>query len=73
MTILLYIAAGLFALMAGAVFFAYLRFRHTGLLLITLAYGLSAAISIYLLSWWPLIAGFVAAWILRITGAEPKP
>ncbi len=34
-------------------------------------YGSTSVLSFYLLEWWPLLAGFVLAWILRLRGLDP--
>src|SRR5262245_41354276 len=66
-----------FAVMFGcwglALFFAYTRTKHHGLLLLGVTFvaaGVLAAIEVH---WWPLIAGFAIAWVLRAMGMDPAP
>jgi hypothetical protein len=73
MTLVVYIISGLFILMMLALLFAYSRTRHSGLLLISMTYGASAGLALMLLHWWPLAAGFVLAWALRLLGFDPDP
>jgi hypothetical protein len=71
--VLLHIVQGLFALMAFGLFCGFASAKHVGLLLAGLAYGGAAAASLYLTAWWPLVVGFVLAWILRMVGLDPSP
>ena len=68
-----YTFAALFISMALALFFAYSRSKHKGLLLMGLCYGASAVLAIVLTHWWPLLAGFAVVWILRAMGLDPGP
>lgn len=68
----IYCFAALFASMGGALFFAYWRSRHAGLLLLGVTYFVAALAAIVLSEWWPLVAGFGLAWVLRMMGVEPK-
>jgi len=36
------------------------------------AYGASAGAALALMAWWPLVAGFIIAWALRLSGLEPS-
>ena len=36
-----------------------------------LTYGASAGVAIVLTHWWPLVAGFVLVWLLRLAGLDP--
>jgi hypothetical protein len=49
----------------------YKRTRHHGVLLLGLAYGASAVLAVVLMHWWPLVAGFVLVWVLRLLGLDP--
>lgn len=66
-----YCFAGLFASMALALFFAFSRNKHYGLLLLGCTYLSGALLAVVLSEWWPLLAGFVIAWVLRAMGMEP--
>jgi len=68
-----YCFAALFISMGVAIFFAFLRQRHYGLLLIGITYVASAIAAIAMTEWWPLVAGFALAWVLRAMGMEPEP
>lgn len=67
-----YCFAGLFASMGGALFFAYSRSKHHGLLLLGATYFVAALAAVVLTHWWPLVAGFAIAWVMRMMGVEPK-
>lgn len=69
----IYSFAALFASMGGALFFAYSRTKHNGLLVLGIAYFAGALTAVVLEHWWPLVAGFGIAWALRMMGVEPKP
>jgi hypothetical protein len=68
-----YTFSALFISMALALFFAFARARHHGLLLMGICYGVSAALAIVLVDWWPLVAGFAIVWVLRAMGLDPTP
>ena len=73
MAIILYIAQGLFALMAIRLVLRYGESKHIGLILGAIAYGGAAITSFGLMAWWPLVAGFAIAWVLRLLGFDPSP
>ncbi len=66
-----------FALMFGcwglALFFAYSRTKHHGLLLLGITFLASGVAAAALTHWWPLVAGFAASWALRGMGMDPPP
>jgi len=64
--------AALFVLIAAAMFFAFYRSRHVGLLIMAMTYAMSGLLAFALPHWWPLITGFVLVWLLRLLGLEPK-
>jgi len=68
----IYIFAVLFLAMGLAVFFAYSRSKHNGLLLMGFTYSASAILALVLMQWWPLVAGFALVWIMRAMGMEPE-
>ena len=70
MQIVVYVIAGLFILLAAGLVAAFVRTRASGLLLIALAYAGSAGAAIALMSPWPLLAGFAAAWAMRLMGLD---
>jgi hypothetical protein len=71
MQIVIYFFAASFAFMALALLFTYKRTRHYGVLVLGIAYGASAALALVLMHWWPLVAGFVLVWVLRLLGLDP--
>ena len=71
MTTFLYIVAGIFALFSFGIWFSFLQSRHLGLLLASIAYGGAAFLAFYLVAWWPLLVGFILAWLLRFVGTDP--
>lgn len=71
MDILIYLFAASFVFMALALMLTYQRTRHYGVLLLGLTYAASAALAIMLTHWWPLVAGFVLVWVLRLLGLDP--
>jgi len=71
MQIIVYIFAASFFFMAVALMFTYQRTRHYGVLLLGITYAASAGLAIVLTHWWPLVAGFVLVWILRLLGLDP--
>ena len=66
-----YCFAALFASMGLALFFAFSRSKHYGLLLLGCTYLSAALLSVVLTEWWPLVAGFAIAWVLRAMGMDP--
>ena len=73
MEIVIYVLAGLFLLLALGMLLGYYRTRHPGLVLMASCYGTASVLSVMLMHWWPLVAGFVLAWILRMMGLDPGP
>jgi uncharacterized protein HemY len=73
MNLVIYIFAGLFIVLTLALLFAYYRTRQPGLVLIATTYGSAAALSLMFMEWWPLVAGFALAWVLRLMGMDPGP
>ena len=71
MHLLIYFFAALFVFMAIALITTYRRTRHYGVFLLAIAYAASAALAIVLMHWWPLVAGFVLVWVLRVLGLDP--
>ena len=71
MTAIIYVFSASFIFMAIALMITYRRTRHYGVFLLGLTYAASAVLAIVLTHWWPLVAGFVLAWILRVLGLDP--
>lgn len=71
MIILLYFFASVFIVLAFLLLFAFWRSRNWGLVLLSLVYSTAGLGAGYSLKWWPLIAGFVVAWLLRFAGYDP--
>ena len=66
-----YILSAVFIVLAFALVFTYVRERHIGTLLMAMAYGGAAGAAIARLEWWPLLAGLVMAWLVRLAGLDP--
>jgi hypothetical protein len=74
MTILLYFFASLFIVLGFLMLFAFRRSRRVELALLSFVYSGSGLAAGYSQQWWPLIAGFVVAWLFKLTGLDPdKP
>lgn len=73
MEYVVYIFCALFFILSLALLFAYYRTKHAGMLLMAVAYGASAGLAIFIMHWWPLLAGFALVWILRLVGLDPTP
>ena len=71
MELLVYILSGIFIVLALLMFFAHRRIRHYGLFVMGFTYGVAAALALMLMHWWPLVAGFVLVWILKLIGLNP--
>lgn len=73
MNIVIYVFSGLFIVLTIALAYAYWRTRQPGLVLIATTYGSAAALALLLMEGWPLLAGFLLAWVLRLMGLDPVP
>ena len=74
MAILLYFLASVFIVIGFLMLFAYRRTRRFELVLLSFVYTGSGLAAGYSLQWWPLVAGFVVAWLLKFAGYDPdKP
>lgn len=71
MEIIIYFFAASFVFMAVALILTYRRTGHYGVLLLAITYGTAAGMAIVLTHWWPLVAGFVLVWVLRLLGLDP--
>ena len=72
MVYVIYFFAGVFILFSAGMFFAYYRSRHFGMFIMAMTYAASSLLAFGLPHWWPLVTGFVLAWMLRMLGLEPK-
>ena len=66
-----YSFAAMFGCWGLALFFAYTRSKHHGLLLMGITFFSAAVLAAVLTHWWPLLAGFAIAWVLRAMGMDP--
>ena len=71
MNIIIYVFSASFIFMALALMITYKRTKHYGVFLLALAYGAAAVLAVVLTHWWPLVAGFVLVWLLRLFGLDP--
>lgn len=71
LTILLYFVASVFIVLGFMMLFAFRRSRRWELVLMSFIYSGSGIASAYSLDWWPLIAGFIVAWLLKLAGFDP--
>ena len=69
--IVVYIGAALFLALTVGLIFAWFRTRQIGTLFMAAAYGGAAGAALTYMAWWPLLAGFVVAWIVRFAGLDP--
>jgi hypothetical protein len=71
MIYIIYVLAGIFIVLSCAMLYAYYRGRNFGLFIMGVTYGTSGLLAITLPHWWPLVAGFVLVWLLKLLGLEP--
>jgi hypothetical protein len=45
--------------------------KHVGVLLAAIISIVSGLLAMWLVAWWPLLAGFAANWGLRLLGLDP--
>jgi hypothetical protein len=72
MIYIIYVLAGLFIVLSCTMLYAFYRSRNFGLFIMGVTYGTSGLLAIALLHWWPLVAGFVLVWLLKLLGLEPE-
>ena len=70
--IIIYVFAALFIVLALGLLLAYYRTRHPGTLLMGVTYLASAGAAIGYMQWWPLAAGLILTWVVRLMGLEPR-
>ena len=73
MIYVIYVFAGVFVLLGAMMFYVFYRERHFGMLLMGMTYSMSGLLAIVLPHWWPLVAGFVMVWMLKMLGLEMEP
>jgi hypothetical protein len=74
LTILLYFFASLFIVLGFLMLFSYRRSQRLEFLMLSFVYAGSGLAAGYSSAWWPLVAGFAVAWLLKLTGFDPdKP
>ena len=71
MEIIIYFFAASFVFMGAALMLTYKRNKHYGVFLLGITYGAAAVLAVVLTHWWPLVAGFVLVWLLRLFGLDP--
>lgn len=71
MTVVIYVFAALYLLLAVALVFTWWRGRHPGTLLLAATYLIAATLALMMHAWWPLVLGFLSAWALRLMGMDP--
>jgi hypothetical protein len=72
MVYLIYGFGGLFVVLSCAMLYAFYRGRDFGLFIMGVTYGASGVLALALPHWWPLVAGFVLVWLLKLLGLEPR-
>ena len=72
MVYVIYFFASAFIVLSVGMLFAYYRSRHFGLFIMAMTYAASGLLAFVLPHWWPLVTGFVLAWVLRMLGLEPQ-
>ena len=73
MIYVIYILGALFVGLGAAMFYVFYRERHFGMLLLAMTYSMSGLLAIVLPHWWPLVAGFVMVWMLKMLGMDLEP
>ncbi len=71
MEIIIYVFAASFVFMGAALVITYRRTKHHGVLLLAITYAAAAILAVVFKHWWPLVAGFVLVWVLRLLGLDP--
>ena len=68
-----YVLSAFFILLGGMMYYVFYRERHFGILLMGMTYAMSGLLAAVLPHWWPLVAGFVMVWMLKMLGLEMGP
>jgi len=69
--ILIYFIASVFIVIGFLMLFSFHRTRRWEFVLMSFVYSASGLSAGYSLKWWPLVAGFVVAWLLKFAGYDP--
>lgn len=72
MIYIIYFFTAFFFVLSAGMLFVFYRSRQIGAFIMGVAYGTAALVAIQLSHWWPLVAGFVLVWILKLMGLEPE-
>lgn len=72
MDIVLKVIQVFFYLLASCLFLGFIFSRHLGTLFASVIFGGGAYASFIQDSWWPLLAAFAVAWVLRLLGLDPS-
>ena len=70
LVILLYFVASAFIVLGFMMLYVYRRTHYPALLLLSFVYSGSGLVAGYTMQWWPLIAGVVVAWLLKLAGYD---
>lgn len=70
MVILLYFFSSVFIVLGFMMLFGYHRTKRKEFILLSFVYSASGVAAGHSLQWWPLIAGFVVAWLLKFAGYD---
>jgi hypothetical protein len=73
MIYVIYVFAAFFIVLGAMMFYVFYRERHFGVFLMAMTYTMSGLLAIVLPHWWPIVAGFVMAWMLKVLGLEMGP
>ena len=74
MVILLYFVSSVFIVIGFLMLFSFQRTRRWEFVLLSFVYSGSGLAAGYSSVWWPIVAGFVVAWLLKFAGYDPdKP
>jgi hypothetical protein len=71
LVILLYFVASVFIVIGFLLLFGFYRTRRWEMVIMSFVYSASGLAAGYSLQWWPLVAGFVVVWLLKIAGYDP--
>ena len=71
MIYVIYFFGVFFILLSIPMLYVFYREKHFGIFLMGIIYSFSGLMAISLPHWWPLLVGFVMAWLLRLMGLEP--
>jgi len=70
MIYVIYVFAALFIALGAAMLYIFHRERHFGMFLMGVTYATTGLMAFGVSHWWPLVAGFVLVWMLKMLGLE---